>query len=337
VVVRRITIEEHFRSKKVPNPPGTSARRNPQETLVVDRPQFSFHITGDELTARTFDITDLRLKEMDAAGIDMQVLSHTTGLEPFDATTGVELSKQVDDEIYQTIKKYPTRFAAFATLAPQDPNAAAIELERAVKQLGFVGGKINSNIKGEYLDDQRYWSMFAMAEKLDVPIYLHPLTPAGGLLKLIEDYPPLVGGMLGFGMDASIASMRLICSGLFDEHPRLKIILGHLGEAIPFWFWRIDKAWERRVQSSDPKVRKLSRKPGQVILENFYTTTSGFFDTIPFMCNYAVLGGDHILFAVDYPYQSNIEAVHFIENVPICATDREKVCHLNAERILKLH
>jgi predicted TIM-barrel fold metal-dependent hydrolase len=335
--MKKIAVEEHYRSKKVPNPPGSIVRSITNEPQVVTHPPTTYRLGSPEVNIRSMDIAELRLRDMDEAGIDMQVLSHTAGLESFDAPTGVMLAKQVNDDVYQAIRRYPKRFAGFATLAPQDPEASALELERAVKELGFVGAKINSNIRGQYLlDNEKYWILFAMAEKLDVPVYIHPNPPAGELRKILDEYLPLNGPIWGYGADAGIAVMRLICSGIFDKHPGLKIILGHLGEALPFWLWRIDNRWDKEEHASNPNVKKLIKKPGQYVKDNIFVTTSGNFDIAPFMCTCSVLGADRILFAVDYPFESNQEAVEFMEITPISDGDKEKVYHLNAEKLLKL-
>jgi 2,3-dihydroxybenzoate decarboxylase len=167
-------------------------------------------------------------------------------------------------------------------------------------------------------------------------VYVHPNPPAGELLKLVEEYPPLTGPSWGYGADAGLQAMRLIFSGIFDKHPGLKIILGHLGEALPFWLWRIDNRWDKEEHASNPNVKKLVKKPGQYVKDNIYVTPSGMFDIAPFMCTYSVLGADRILFAVDYPFESNQEAVQFMKTVPICDSDKEKICHSNAERLFRM-
>lgn len=334
--MKKIAIEEHFRSKAFAEATGTIKIYNKWSQQKVSRPRASFRLDGPDNILRGFDLADIRIRDMDDAGIDIQVISHGSGLEPLDAVLGVDLAKKMNDEFSAAVKKYSNRFACFATLAPQDPDAATRELERAVKELGFVGAKINSNIKGKYLDEDKYWKIFAMAEKLDVPIYLHPNMPEGGLAKILEDYPALLGSMWGYGLDTSICAMRLICSGIFDKHPGLKIILGHMGEALSFWLWRINNRWDKEEYATNPKQKKLLKKPGQYVKDNFYATTSGCFDIAPFMCANSVLGADRILFAVDYPPESNTEGSKFIDTVPISDGDREKICHLNAERLLRL-
>jgi 5-carboxyvanillate decarboxylase len=285
------------------------------------------------------DLGEVRLKVMDEAGIDMQVLSFSMpGLEVFDASDGTSLAKVINDRLSQAVKQYPTRFAGFAALAPQNPDAAAEELERAVKKLGLKGAVINGNIRGEFLDDRKYWAIFEKAEKLDVPIYIHPKMPPADMIKPYLAYPGLAMAMAGFAAEASLHAMRLICSGVFDMYPGLKIILGHLGEAIPFWLWRIDSRYleEKSDPASAVAYKNLQKNPGQYFKEHFYVTTSGMFWEPVLQFVYSVLGSDRILFATDYPYESTKEAAQFIESVQIDDGDKERICHLNAEKLMRL-
>jgi 2,3-dihydroxybenzoate decarboxylase len=285
------------------------------------------------------DLGEVRLKVMDEAGIDMQVLSFSMpGLEVFDASDGTSLAKGINDRLSQAITQYPKRFAGFAALAPQDPHAAADELARAVEKLGLKGAVINGNIRGEFLDDRKYWPIFEQAERLDVPIYIHPKMPPPDMLKPYLAYPGLAMAMAGFAAEASLHAMRLICSGVFDTYPGLKIMLGHLGEAIPFWLWRLDSRYleEKSDPASAEAYKNLRKNPSQYFKENFYVTTSGMFWEPVLQFVNSVLGSDRILFATDYPYESSTEAVQFIESVQVDNEVKEKICHLNAERLLRL-
>ena len=286
------------------------------------------------------DLGEIRLKVMDETGIDMQVLSFSMpGVEVLDASDGTSKAKMINDRLSQAVTQYPERFAGFAAIAPQDPNAAADELERAVKKLGLKGAVVNGNIRGEFLDDRKYWPVFERAEKLDVPIYIHPKMPPADMLKPYLAYPGLAMAMAGFAAEASLHAMRLICSGVFDRYPRLQIILGHLGEAIPFWLWRIDSRYEEEKNNdaaSAEAYKNLQKLPSQYFKENFYVTTSGMYWEPVLQFVTSVLGSDRILFATDYPYESTTEATQFIESAQIDDDDKEKICHLNAERILRL-
>jgi 2,3-dihydroxybenzoate decarboxylase len=282
------------------------------------------------------DLGEGRMREMDAVGIDMQVLSLSNpGPEAFeDPSEATAIAKKINDELSNIIRKYPERFIGLAALAPQVPDVAADELERAVKKLNLKGAKMNSHVRGEYLDDEKYWVIFERAEKLGVPIYLHPKLPSPQMLKPYADYGfALAGASWGFAAETSLHAMRLIYSGVFDKYPQLIIILGHLGEGLPFWLSRIDYSWLRKTHDI---AMKNVRKPSDYVRNNFMMTTSGMFFQPAFMCAYLALGADRLLFAVDYPYEANKEAVQFMEAAPICDSDKEKIYHLTAENIFCL-
>jgi 2,3-dihydroxybenzoate decarboxylase len=282
---------------------------------------------------------DKRLKDMDEAGIDMQVLSYAPErFEGMDTAAIVARIKSINDQLAGVTEKYPERFAAFAYLPLQDPNAAAGELERVVKQLGLKGALIFLGPGEEYLDDGKYWGVFEVAEQLDVPIYLHPGGMSPDIIVPYKVYPILTGAMWGFAVKVSLQAMRLICSGVFDKYPRLKIILGHMGEGIPYFLWRIDKHWlgGREFFDVDVPGFDLKKKPSEYFKENFYVTTSGMLWHPVLQFGLSVLGADRILFAADYPPESALEAAQFIESAPISDNDKEKICHLNAEKLLRL-
>lgn len=282
-----------------------------------------------------FDTEDKRLKEMDAAGIDMQVLTLAgPGVELFEAAEGTEQARKSNDELAQIIKGHPDRFVGMGAIAPQDPDRAADELERCVKELGFRGIKINSHVRGEYLDQEKYRVIFERAERLDVPIYIHPRLPSPQMIKPYADYGyGLAGPGLGFAAETQLHAYRLIYSGLFDRYPGLKILLGHMGEGMPFWLFRMDHPWSAR---SDGAV-SLEWRPSDYAKKNFVITTSGMFYMPSIMCGYMAMGADSIVFASDYPFERSEHAADFIRNVPICDADKEKICHGNAERLLKLN
>ena len=283
-------------------------------------------------TAQLLDIGEGRLQNMAESGIDMQVLSLSfPGTELFEAPDATRVARQANDELASQIRKHPDKFAGWAALAPQNPEAAADELERAVQELGLKGALINSHVRGEYLDEKKFWTIFERAESLDVPIYLHPQPPSPDMIKPYLAYPGLALAMLGFTAEAGLHAMRLICSGIFDRYPRLKIILGHLGEALPFLLWRIDNVFRRY-----PLSQQLRKTPSQYLKDNFFITTSGNFwpAALQFVCS--ELGADRVLFAVDYPYEPSRPAVQFLESTPLSDDDREKICHRNAERLLSL-
>ncbi len=342
--MKRITVEEHFSTEEHAEQFRLILTREYPDGKVVEAEEH-FHAevrwlpaskhsgsNAKALAAKILEVGEQRIKEMEEDGIDMQVLSLISpGVQVFEGATGTSLARRVNDELYRIVKKYPEKFAGLATIAPQDPGGAADELERAVKDLGMKGASINSHTRGEYLDDRKYRVIFERAERLGVPIYIHPRMPSPEMVKPYLTYPSLATAMNGFAAEVSLHALRLILSGLFDEHPGVKIILGHLGEGLPFWLWRLDNRWLKM-----PQGMIIKKRPSHYIRNNFFITTAGNFSVPAFLCAQLELGADRILFAVDSPLESNREAVQFIEGLPISDTDREKVCHLNAERLFNL-
>ena len=346
--MRKIAIEEHFTTETYLDYLHTR-QEFPKRDFVAKagkkmvRSWWSptdYRLIDPDRPNRLTDLGEGRLTEMDTAGIDMQVLSLSfPGVELFDAADGTALARSVNDELSETVKRYPQRFAGFAAIAPQDPVRAADELERAVNKLGLKGALITGNIKGEFLDDRKFWPIFETAEKLDVPIYIHPKMPPADMIKPYLAYPGLASAMAGFGAEAQLHAMRLICSGVFDRYPGLKIILGHLGESIPFYLWRIDSRFLEEKQSniaSAEAYKDLRKTPGQYFRENFYVTTSGMFWGLVIQFVASALGADRILFAADYPFEDPTEAVEAVAATPIGDMDKEKIFHGNAENILRL-
>ena len=286
---------------------------------------------GDALLNRLLDVGEQRLEEMDAAGIDIQVLSLTSpGVEQFEPATGVALASRINDELAEIIEQYPDRFMGFAALAPKAPEAAAAELERAVKCLGFKGWKTHSNYGDSYLDDEKYWPILEKAAELDVPIYLHPTVPA---MPALWKYGfALAGAPFGFGVETSVCMMRLVYSGVFDRYPGLKVILGHLGEGLPFLMQRIDFAYVRPWFDPDARPR-LKKRPSDYLRENMLVTTSGNYLPAAFQCTHEALGVDRILLGTDYPYESPQECVQFLDALPLREEDRAKVYGVNAARL----
>lgn len=278
------------------------------------------------------DMGKERLKTMDTTGIDIQVLSQSVGVQILEPSEGTAWSKRVNNELSDVIDKYPDRFIGLASIAPQSPDEAAGELERAIMELGLKGLCILSHARDEYLDNKKYWVIFEMAEKLDVPIYLHPAIPAKGILQPYTDYQ-LSGPALGFAADLALHSMRMIQSGLFDRYPGLKIILGHMGEGLPYWLPRLDFSWTEPHKSDNQTIAK---KPSEYIKSNFFITTSGMFFQPAFICAYLALGADKIMFAIDYPYEDTDKALQFMSGAPISDVDKAKIYHTNAESLFKL-
>jgi 5-carboxyvanillate decarboxylase len=296
-------------------------------------------ILGDDpgarlVHSRLVDVGAGRIAHMDATGIDMAVLSITSpGVQAFDAVTATRLAADANDVLSAAVKANPTRLAGLAAVAPQYPDGAAKELERAARKLGMKGYLINSHTMGEYLDDKKFWPIFEAAQALDMPLYLHPREPAPSMVAPFLDYGLYFAGF-GFAVETSLHAMRLIMSGLFDQFPRLKIVLGHMGEGLPFWLQRIDNRYLLQVKIG--AVKKMPRLPSEYFLENFVITTSGVMSAPALKLSIEVLGVDRIMFAADYPYESVEEGVKFLDEVDITEEQRRKIYSINAERIFRL-
>ena len=284
---------------------------------------------------RLEDLGEGRIKEMDANGIDIQVLSHTAPAvqKITDPAEAVRLARLANNCLHEAVSAHPTRFAGFATLPTPDPEAAADELERAVTSLGFKGAMIHGLTNGRFHDDKDFWPIFERAQALDVPIYFHPSVPSPAVIDAYyKDYVEAVPGILraawGFTVETATQGVRLVLSGLFDAYPRLKVIFGHLGEGLPFYAWRINMAFGREWTRS--------RTFRDVFSEHFYITTSGFWSDPALLCCIQELGLDRIMFSVDYPFAPNQPATEWLHTVPLCAEDRAKLSSGNAQRLLKL-
>lgn len=292
------------------------------------------------------DVGPERIRRMDAAGIDLQVLSHVApGVQTLECETAIRLSKEVNDWLGGIIRAYPTRFAGFAMLPTQSPKAAADELERTVTQLGFKGALINGHTQERYLDDDSFSVLLERAQALDVPIYIHPTDPPKAITDMYyPGYPTLVQSW-GWQVETGTHLLRLMSSGVFDRYPRLKVIVGHMGELIPFNLKRINVALTMGnwlIASQEKKVTGSKRPRGMqksvlyYMHENVFITTSGVFDQAAFNCALAEVGIENILFSVDDPFGDNFEAVDFLNATHLSQEEREKLAHGNAERLLKL-
>jgi 5-carboxyvanillate decarboxylase len=273
---------------------------------------------------------------MDATGIDMHILSLTSpGVQVFDAATAVSLARSSNDQLAAAISKHPGRFAGLAAIAPQNPQEAAKELERGVRTLGLKGAIVNSHTLGEYLDDPKFWDIFAAAEVLDVPLYLHPNSPSAGLIQPLLQRG-LDGAIYGFGVDTGMHLLAIITRGAFDRFPKLRIVVGHLGEALPFWMFRLDYMHRATVNSQRYSFLKpLQRKVSEYLRENVYVTSSGMAWAPAIQFCQQVLGVDRVMYAMDYPYQ--FEASEVVE-MDAAGTDieRRKFYELNARAVFKL-
>lgn len=281
------------------------------------------------------DIDAGRLAVMDENGVDMHLLSLTApGVQMFNADLGTELATIANDRIAEAVKKHPTRFAGLATFAPQDPKRAVKEMERAINTLKLNGFIINSHTNNEYLDLPKYWPILEAAEALNAAIYIHPRAPSDGMAAPFDDYN-METAVWGYGMEVGTHAVRLMLSGVFDRFPNLKIVLGHMGEAVPFWLWRLDyMGAPGRAAGGAQRPHKL--KPSEYFKRNFAITTSGVQDPLALQYCIDKIGADNIMWAIDYPYQPTTPAVAFIESAPISDAEREKIAHGNAERIFHI-
>jgi len=320
----KIALEEHFAI----------------ESTLSDSQVFGPHV-WPTLSHRLLDIQDTRLREMDKHGIRMMILSlNAPAVQAItDTKRAIAVAKEANDVLAENVGKRPDRFAAFAALPMQDPEAAAKELQRCVKELGFVGGLVNGftetgdPTKLLYYDLPQYRSFWKAVETLDVPFYLHPRNPLSGQVLAYAGHSWLLGPNWAFNAETSVHALRLIGSGLFDECPNLKIVLGHLGEGIPALLWRID---HRNGWMKEPH-RYAAKKPvADYFRKHFWLTTSGNFSTSALKQAIEELGGDRVMFSVDWPFEDVGEGCNWIDNAAVPQPDRQKVGRDNAVRLFKL-
>jgi predicted TIM-barrel fold metal-dependent hydrolase len=287
-----------------------------------------------ELRNRLLDVGELRIREMDEAGIDVQVLSHAApATQRMDAQTAIPVARNANDRLFEIVKTSNGRFEGFAALPTADPKAAAEELERAVTRLGFKGAMIHGLSNGLWLDDRRFWPIFERAQALDVPVYMHPAIPHPAVAEVyykdyVKEFPGLLTAAWGFTVETATQAIRMVLSGMFEAYPRLKIILGHLGEGLPFSLWRIDMALAR--QGNRPSAFR------DTFREHFWITTSGNFSTPALLCSVMEMGTDRILFSVDYPFVLNPPGMKWMQDIPLGQEDRAKIYGGNAKRLLRL-
>lgn len=288
------------------------------------------------LAARIRDLGAQRIADMDASGIAKQLVFLTApGVQVFDAKTAVSLSTAFNDQLRDEIKRHPDRYAALAAIAPQDPANAVKELQRATR-FGFKGAVVNSHTQGEYLDDPKYWEIFEAAQALDVPIYIHPNTPPPAM---IEPFLPrgLDGAIYGFAVETGLHLLRIIVAGVFDRFPKLKIVVGHLGEGLPFWLFRLDFMHRSMVSSKRyPGAQPLQKRISDYLKQNVWVTTSGMQWAPAILFCQQVLGVDRVMYAMDYPYQFVPEEVKVTDELPISDEDKRKLYQTNVERVFRL-
>ncbi len=313
-----IALEEHYWDETVTRHyTGRNASRSP------------------DLEERLYDLGALRLKEMDEAGIDIQVLSHgAPSTQRFNANEGPAIAQQANDSLHRTVLANPERFAAFGALPTANPAASAEELERCVTKLGFKGAMIHGLTNGEFCDGEKFWPIYERAQALDVPIYMHPGYPHPDVVKAyyqdyLEDFPALATAGWGYTVETATQGIRLVLSGVFEKYPDLQIILGHLGESLPFSLWRIDQALSRKENRNASSFR-------DIFASHFHITTSGNFSNPALLCSVMEMGVDRIMFSVDYPFVENRPGVDWMDTVPLSAEDREKILNGNVRKLLKM-
>ena len=319
--MRKIALEEHFVTEALA---GYGAA-----TATVAQPG-----VWREASRRLLDLTAERLPEMDRTGVDVAVLSlNSPGIqaEP-DSGVAIDSACRVNDFLAGVIDEHPTRFAGFAALPLQDPFAASKELDRAVTDLGFKGALVNAHTLGVYLDDPAMRVVWEAAERLDVPLYLHPGNGYDAA-HVLGGHPELIGPMWSWGTDTSTHALRLVFGGVFDDFPNAKLLLGHMGEGLPYVLWRLDSRWAFHNHQG---IELRRGNPSEYLRHNLYITTSGVCSEPPLICALDALGADHVLFGTDYPFEDMATATEFLERAAISEADRASVAHGTAETLLRI-
>jgi 2,3-dihydroxybenzoate decarboxylase len=322
---RKIAFEEHFAL---------------EETLEQTRTFAGDSTMWDDFTRQILDLDDERLEQMDKTGIEFAILSlNAPGVQRIlDNNEAMNVAKKANERMAEAVAKHPDRYAAFAALPMHDPDAAAEELTRCVRNLGFKGCMVNGfqqvddpdNVK--YYDLPEYRSFWATVADLDVPFYLHPRMQIPSRAQNYEGHPWLMSAPWGFAIETSIHSLRLCGSGLFDDYPNLRICIGHLGENIPFGLWRIDA----RMRFSRRGYRG-KRPLGDYFRDHFHITTSGNFNDAAFRCTLDVIDNDKIYFSADYPFERMEDAADWYDTTDVISdAQKQKIGRTNAIRLFKL-
>jgi predicted TIM-barrel fold metal-dependent hydrolase len=285
----------------------------------------------NRLVEALLDLDEQRIADMDANGVDVQLLLLTSpGVQIFDADTAAEMAELANDRLAEAIARHPDRYAGLATFAPQDPARAAEEMRRAIEDLALNGFVVNSHTNGEYLDQEKFWPILEAAEALGAPIYIHPRPlPQGAVEPYLE--PDLWAGIWGYAAETGLHALRMITSGVFDRFPDLTIVLGHMGEGLPYFVYRID--YMSRLLREIGSHRPYDLDPSEYLKRNFLVTTSGMNHDPPLELCLKVLGPANIMWAIDYPYQRSPDAVEFMDAAPLSERQRAQIYAGNAERV----
>jgi uncharacterized protein len=320
--MRTIALEEHFATPAFMEGPGRKLKERAETS-------------GGRLARVVAELTDLgdgRVAAMDAAGVDLQALSLTEpGVEQLEGDEAKRVARETNDGLAEAVRRHPTRFFGLASLPMSDPPAAISELERAADDRGFKGVVINGHHRGRYLDDRIFWPVLARIEALKFPIYLHP-TPSpqpvvdawyGSLSPMVSEL--MAGPGWGWHIETALHVLRMVLGGVFDAHPALQIVIGHMGESLPSMLQRVD------VMS--PAMTRLKKPISAYLRENVHYTFSGFNFLPTFLDLMLEVGVDRIMFSTDHPYQSMAEGRAFLDRLPVSNADRERIAHSNAERL----
>lgn len=319
--MRIVTLEEHFVTQDFLKATSSSQPENPYMQA---------------LQSRLLDLGEGRIAAMDEGGVSVQVLSlAAVGWENLDAATSTAVIRDTNDELAAAVQAHPTRFAGFASLSLHEPGKAAKEFERAVRQLGFKGAILNGTTDGLFLDDPRFSPIFETAVALDVPIYLHPAPPPQAVREAyFSGLPEAAADMLsragwGWHVETGMHVLRLMLNGVFDRFPTLRLIIGHMGENLPFSLVRANTVFTATM-------KHLPRTVSEYFRDHLYVTTSGYFSQPPFLCALQVVGADRLMFSVDYPFSTTTTGTSFLNAISVSPDDRTKIAHGNADRLLKL-
>jgi len=332
-MMRTITLEEHYATPAFMEGPGRELKV--QGEAARDHPQVAAGYA--KLIEGLCDLDDGRIAAMDAAGIDVQVLSLTSpGVEQLDAAEAVALARDTNDHLAEAVRRHPSRLAGFAALPTAAPEAAADELERTIREYGFRGALINGHTRGHYLDDEFFWPILERAEALGAPIYLHPTPPPRAVIEAsyAGNYAPgvitgLATAAWGWHVETATHVLRLILGGAFDRYPSLQLVVGHMGEGLPFFLPRLELALPE-------EVTKLDRPVGSYLRENLHYTFGGFNWVQAFLELVLQVGVERVMFSTDHPYASMAQARAFLDGLPVSPADKELIAHINAERLLRL-
>lgn len=330
--MRTIGLEEHYAPPAFMEGPGRDIKA--QAEAARDHPRVAAGFA--KLVEGLRDIGEGRIAEMDAAGVDVAVLSLTSpGVEQLEASEAVALAREANDHLAEAVSRHPDRLAGFAALPTAAPEAAADELERTAREYGFVGALINGHTRGRYLDDEFFWPILERAEVLGVPIYLHPTPPPRAVIEAsyAGNFAPEVTGLLasaGWGWHVETAThvLRVVLGGAFDRYPGLQLVIGHLGEGLPFMLPRLEMALPK-------EATRLDRPVGDYLRENVHYTFGGFNWPQAFLDLLLQVGAERIMFSTDHPYASMAQARAFLDSLPVSPADRERISHSNAERLLR--